>query len=393
MKILIAVHTYYPDQNGVAMVTKYIAEGLAKNNEVFVLTETKGHYIREEVYKNVHIERINVNINMFGFQGEKKTYRKWIKNYNPDIFICVCTQTWTFDWIKTWISHIKCPKILYTHGYSGYMEYYPIWDDLRKGKIRSFVYHLKWKCYYQKAYLYIKKFELAIYLSENNNAVLYAQKYKLENGMILENAVEDRVFEAAERKKIEWGEGTTVRYLYISNYDENKNQEMVLRAFYELNTKNKQLIFVGSQENEYLKKMIKIKNELDQISGFHDVRMLSGLNRNEVVKIMQNSHIFVCSSQKEQYPIVLCEAAVMGMPIITTNVGHAATIPGALIINDQNEMIEKMQYLFDNRKICEVLGEKNKVFSEQHYKINKNIQELEKRIETLNKFFKDEKKR
>lgn len=386
MKILIAVHTYYPDHNGVAMVTKYVAEGLAENNEVFVLTETKGRYARKESHKNVHIERIDVKTKKYGFKGEKKAYRNWIKNCNPDIFICVCTQTWTFDWIKTWISHIKCPKVLYTHGYSGYMEYYPIWNDLRKGKLRSFAYHLKWKCYYKKAYLYIEKFDLAIYLSENNNAALYAQKYGLKNGMILENAVEDRVFEAAERRKIDWEEDT-VRYLYISNYDENKNQEMLLRAFYELNTKNKELIFVGSQENDYLKNLIQIKNELDQIAGVHNVRMLSGLNRNEVVKILQESNVFVCSSQKEQYPIVLCEAAVMGMPIITTNVGHASTIPGALIVSDKNEMIEKMQYLFENRKICMILGEKNKEFAEQHYKIKKNIQKLEKRIETLDKFF------
>lgn len=41
MKILISVHTYYPDKNGVQMVTQYIAEGLAKKHEVKVITELK----------------------------------------------------------------------------------------------------------------------------------------------------------------------------------------------------------------------------------------------------------------------------------------------------------------------------------------------------------------
>ena len=46
MRILIAVHTYWPDNNGVQMVTQYIAEGLAKSNEVMVVTELKDGYCR-----------------------------------------------------------------------------------------------------------------------------------------------------------------------------------------------------------------------------------------------------------------------------------------------------------------------------------------------------------
>lgn len=60
MRILIAVHTYYPDKNGVQIVTEYIAEGLAKHNDVLVVTNMKEGYKRSENFKNVNIKRLNI---------------------------------------------------------------------------------------------------------------------------------------------------------------------------------------------------------------------------------------------------------------------------------------------------------------------------------------------
>ena len=42
MKIVFAVHTYYPERNGVQAVTQYLAEGLARRqHDVLVITEKK----------------------------------------------------------------------------------------------------------------------------------------------------------------------------------------------------------------------------------------------------------------------------------------------------------------------------------------------------------------
>lgn len=99
MKILISVHTYYPDKNGVQMVTQYIAEGLAKKHEVKVITELKENYLRKEIYNNVSIERIKINSFDGKFTGEKNKYLSFIKDYNPKVLIVVCTQSWPFDWV------------------------------------------------------------------------------------------------------------------------------------------------------------------------------------------------------------------------------------------------------------------------------------------------------
>ena len=102
MKILISVHTYYPDKNGVQMVTQYIAEGLAKKHEVKVITELKENYLRKEIYNNVSIERIKINSFDGKFTGEKNKYLSFIKDYNPKVLI----YPWIFR-INETLSHYK----------------------------------------------------------------------------------------------------------------------------------------------------------------------------------------------------------------------------------------------------------------------------------------------
>ena len=61
MKILFLVESYYPKTSGVPVVTKYLAEGLAKNgHDVSVVTTLVKDRCTEEVYNNVHIYRFDL---------------------------------------------------------------------------------------------------------------------------------------------------------------------------------------------------------------------------------------------------------------------------------------------------------------------------------------------
>lgn len=52
MKILITVSTYYPDFNGVANVTKYLAEGLKElGHDIQIITKLSQNEKREEKIK------------------------------------------------------------------------------------------------------------------------------------------------------------------------------------------------------------------------------------------------------------------------------------------------------------------------------------------------------
>ena len=49
MRIIFAVHTYYPAHNGVQAITQYMAEGLAKlHHEIMVISEKKNGFVEQE---------------------------------------------------------------------------------------------------------------------------------------------------------------------------------------------------------------------------------------------------------------------------------------------------------------------------------------------------------
>lgn len=382
MRILIAVHTYWPDNNGVQMVTQYIAEGLAKSNEVMVVTELKDSYCKNEDFNNVHIERINVRNKRGQFVGDKTKFYKLIEGYTPDVLISVCTQSWPFDWLFNKLNLLPGKKILYTHGFSGLLKKYPVMQDLLRGRLNALKYHLHWKKYYRTAYKYMREYDLITHLSENNISFWYAQKHHLKNNAILGNAVEDIFWENNVLKRADKNE--LVRYVYIANYDSNKNQKMLLKVFYLMDIEDVCLTMVGSLENEYYEELAALKKQLDEKYGKKNVELLTQIPRNKIPDILYHSDIFVCCSKKEEYPIMLCEAAAVGLPIISTDVGHASKMQGCLVVNGEIEMKEAMEYLGKNPDERIKRGMLLRKHAECDYKISEKVSWLEKQIELLN---------
>ena len=138
MKILFAVHTYYPDRNGVQMVTEYIAEGVAKQHDVEMLVGISNvkisdaqSYPEYEEHNGVKIHRIHAELSDdHVFIGDKDEYLRQVHREDIDMLVVVCTQSWPFDWIVPELDRIKCRKVLYSHGFSAYREQYPFMQDV-----------------------------------------------------------------------------------------------------------------------------------------------------------------------------------------------------------------------------------------------------------------------
>ena len=96
LKIMILVATYYPLQDGVQIVTQYVAEGLAKKHEVLVVTALQHGQERQSQRNGVMIERYHAVRNPYTmkFGGEKRKVLRRIREFEPDILIIVCVQTW-----------------------------------------------------------------------------------------------------------------------------------------------------------------------------------------------------------------------------------------------------------------------------------------------------------
>ncbi len=368
MRVMFAVPSYWPSQDGVANITGYLAEGLAElGHEILVYTSSGNGGLQElperEVHKNVSIERIRVYVRwplcLRGRDSEStaKKYFKRIRSYSPDVLIVVCSQTWTFDWLRPYLGKIHCPKVFYSHGYSKWLEKYDYKERLLKRNILGMWEQYKCKKYYERFYLYVKKYDLAIYLSAQNNAWQYAALHDLSNGKILENAIDDVFFQPEMRHQYVKAPAASIKFLFVANYSENKNHEMLIRAYKKANIGESQLIFVGFEENAYFDFLKRLTIDLFQEEHKKQVLFHIHLDREKVVKLYQEADVFVCSSKSETWSIVAHEAAATAMPIISTKVGVYEEISGAVLVDDEEDMKNALEMLYNNPEERKIRGE------------------------------------
>lgn len=393
MKIMFAVATYWPAQDGVSQVTQYLASGLAaRKHEVFVLTGTGNGGLeplpKKEVYRGVQIERMNVFVRwpllLRGRDRESspKTYYERIMAFQPDVLIVVCSQTWTLDWIMPYMDKIKCKKVFYSHGYSALKDHYEIREQLSKRNVLGAWIEFRKKRYYEKLHKVIRKFDFAIYLFRENNSAVYAEQYKLTNGKVLSNAIDDRFFDKdMQHTYTDLKSGKTMQYLYVANYNENKNQEMLVKAFCKANIENAELVFVGSSDTEYLKQIREIGADLLRNDEKKSIKYKVNITREEVYNLYKASDVFVCVSKSETSSLVLFEAGATGMPIISTDVGLAQTIDGIRLVYNEADLIEALELMYHNPKMQKECGTKIQAYVDSaQYRISDKVDWLEREL-------------
>jgi len=120
------------------------------------------------------------------------------------------------------------------------------------------------------------------------------------------------------------------------------------------------------------------------------VHLLGWQGRKKVIKLMEESHIFILSSatakngDQEGQGLVLQEAQAMGLPIISTyhngipeGVIHGKS--GFLVSErDVDALAEKLEYLIEHPGLCSKMGRFGRQFVEKRYNIKKLNQRLVK---------------
>lgn len=357
MRIMFAVPSYWPSQDGVAFITKYLAEGLAgRNHEVLIYTSAGNGGLQvlpeKECHGGVSIERTRVYVRWplrLKGRDKKSTKRRYFEricSYAPDVLIVVCAQTWTLDWVIPYLDKISCVKVFYSHGYSHLAKQDQIWEQLKHRNLLGAYENWKIRRYYRKLYRDLEKFDLAIYLSELNNAYLYSREHRLANGKVLENAIEDTFFESKVKHEYKEYGKESIDYLFVANYSENKNHRMAIDAFAKAKIGRSNLIFAGFESNPYLESLQNYSSR--QLAKCTDKKVVYNvhLEREQIIALYKNADVFVCPSKSETWSIVAHEAAAAAVPIISTDVGIYSEIEGAVIVHSVEEMKEAMELLY-----------------------------------------------
>lgn len=141
------------------------------------------------------------------------------------------------------------------------------------------------------------------------------------------------------------------------------------------------IVAVAAQIPEFLQKKI---NELDNIE------VVSGISLEELRQRYQESLVFIMPSLTEGSPISTLEAMACGLPVVCTPEGSGEYIEDGVNgyifdFKDSGALAEKVNYLFDNKKIAYEFGALNRKKVENELTLNTigaQIIDLYKKIST-----------
>lgn len=371
MKIIITVNTYYPLKDGVQFVTQYHAENLAlRGHNVIVFTTNHGND-SEEIHNGVKIIRFNVVNKHTFYSGEKEKYLQSLKKElkDADVMINVCTQHPLTDWCFPIFDSINCRKILYMHGmYDKSFNSKTIANISDLGhKIWN---NIRWGLYYKKNKKIFKKYDKIIQLHKFDTGYIhFKKKYNIDSS-IIENAVDDRFFDfCKDREKYA---------ISVANYMPRKNQEFILKAFYMSHIdKNFKLILIGSKENAYYHKIMKLKEELEEKYGQKNVEILFNVEREKTINLIKKASVYLLGSKWEAFPISIIEAMAARIPYISTDVGIVKYLPGGVIVKNEDEMSYWIETLVSDDKLSEYMGAVGNQYAKKHMMIEKKVDDLE----------------
>ncbi|MEG2908640.1 MAG: glycosyltransferase family 4 protein [Erysipelotrichaceae bacterium] len=389
MKIIITVHSYSPNNDGVQFVTKYLAEGLVKNgNQVTVVTYLYPNIakVKNEVINGVEVIRWNARTTHTFHRGDKKGYQKFIlENQNKyDVMVNVGTQTALTDWLFPISSKITIPRLLYIHS---------IWDfKITKDNCRNvnallskLWANVRWSVYYNLNGNKIREYSIVTQLHDKDATCEFFRKKYGINSQIMENAADDIFFDESIDDTIDLPD----KYLLnVSNYNERKNQRVFIEAFFKSEIPNDwNLILIGSKENEYSQLLRnlekKLRSELSLLENEKKIYILSEISRPSISTYVKKAEIYVMSSTWEAFPISLIEAMAAGVPFISTDVGIVKYLAGGVIANSSEELKEKITSFVSDEKRRKKFGAAGKKEAIERYQISDKVNQLEKYLKEI----------
>ncbi|MCB9197889.1 MAG: glycosyltransferase [Flavobacteriales bacterium] len=189
-----------------------------------------------------------------------------------------------------------------------------------------------------------------------NIAVSHGFKELLERNLGLPNNTFEVVSNMVNRKFLEnnkernYRAPMTFKFFTMSFLTERKNHRLMLEAFKIFNDKFQNSQFIIGGEGSIKSDLINYSKEL----GIENkVTFLGELNRDQVVKEMGDSDVFLLASTFETFGVVLIEALALGIPVVSTDsIGPRDIITdfnGILIRTfDSIDLAEAMTKVYEN---------------------------------------------
>ncbi len=372
LKIAQVTPYYYPSIGGVAMVAKYISEGLVnRGHSVDIITARRDHNGRPklnaplfELINGVNIYRYKSIINISHISFFPSLIKHLMKK-NYDIIHYHAYRHLLCD-ISAFIGKKK-KSVTVLHGHGPFFE--PGEINSKKQKI----YNL-----YDKflSKILFKNTDHIIALNEYEKQKFTELGFSEEKISIIPNAAESECFKDYDPKEFikEHKIENKSILLFIGELNKSKRPDLLIKAFNIIQKKipDAFLLVIGP-DGGYLELVSQLIKEFN-IS--HKVKYLGPKFGIEKQLAYSAAKLFVLPSDLEAFPLVLTEALAHGLPCVSTTArGPVSIIENGIngfIINkgDVDGMAEKITLLLSNTDLYNELSVNAKKTALEKYHIS-----------------------
>ncbi len=379
MKILITTFTYTPNKDGVAEACRVMAEGLVSRNwDVSVATSMGAGSPNDfETFQaiqgvKVYYFSFNKKISNSSFVSEK--YIEFLKNKDFDLII---NQCWDAQITLATLDQVRCLKaklVQVSHGYGG-LQYF--WHPCITMGIGSWLRNLLFTLH--KMPKLIRAYDQIIFLSHRRDFGRFFDHWMAKvlnhpNIQIVANGVHNEKFKINNTSFREnYGINESLIALCIANYSDRKNQLLTIKSFREANVPGTVLLCIGSEFNDYSKKVFELDQKLSRIYSDCRVILLDKMSREETLSALMSCDIFLLTAKAETQPIVIIEAMAATKPWISTNTGCVMEMKGGMIAHSKKQLVTKIRKLFNDAELRKKLGNEGYKEVNLHYDAGKNV--------------------
>jgi glycosyltransferase involved in cell wall biosynthesis len=347
MKILHTVESYDPANHGMQQVVKQLSERLFKAGHQVTIATRFDSTRRNTIINGIKIEQFKITgKEVDGFNAEMseiQRYRNYLINSDFDIITNFAAQQWATDIALPILQQIKAVKIFVPTGFSE-------------------LHNTKYKKYYESMKIWLKEYDMNIFLSNNYQDINFAVKNGIEKTIVIPNGASAEEFLANPsidiRKKLKIPQNHFL-ILHVGSHTGLKGHREAIRIFKKAKIENATLLIIGNENHSkaFVKSVLIffIKSSANIFSIFtgrhffppcsftcnfqkrifkfsyssifqNKLFFVQNLTREETVSAYLAANLFLFPSNIECSPLVLFESMASKTPFLTTDVGNAKEI-------------------------------------------------------------------